>query len=253
MSNDHVGIPRFIQRGFADKNRVIKYDLIRDKQYSESIDTLGTEKEYYDDDVEKEILASGIENQFSLIYNSICNTKKPDEIKQILDSNTKLVENFFSFMFLRAKKSLELVNKESLTSKIFGDLSHSDLLRIQTRVKVNPLQIIGNTYYFYPLINFSNVLFINNSIGFGFMINKQKQISIILPFNTRVAILISNDNELKDSDSFYIAPDGTNKTDIINKSISKMEKEYGNGFIFGFRKEEIEKYKNFIKEVYNKS
>ena len=145
MSKDHVGIPRFIQQGFADKNHVFKYDLIRDKLYKESINTLGTEKEYYDDDVENEILASGIENQFSLIYNNICNTKNPDEIKQTLDTNTKLVENFFSFMFLRAKKSLELVNKESLTSKIFGDLSHSDLLRIQTKIKVNPLNHLGST------------------------------------------------------------------------------------------------------------
>lgn len=66
MANDHVGVPRFIEQGFANKTQVYKYDLIRKKEYRESIDTLGTENNYYDDDVEKEILASGIENQFSL-------------------------------------------------------------------------------------------------------------------------------------------------------------------------------------------
>lgn len=66
MSHDHIGIPRFIQNGFSDNGRVFVYDLIRDKQYSSSIDILGTKNNYYDEDVEKKILSSGVETQFGL-------------------------------------------------------------------------------------------------------------------------------------------------------------------------------------------
>lgn len=167
-------------------------------------------------------------------------------MKSILDLNTKLVEQFFSFMFLRAKKSLETINNESITSAVFGNLEHSELLRIQTIIKVNPLQIIGEKYCFYPLVNLSDCSFINNSIGFAIMISKNKEISIIIPLNEKIAIFISNNSELRAYEFLYIESEGAEKVDEINTSISIMEKEYGNGFIFGSSKELIEKYKDFL-------
>lgn len=171
-------------------------------------------------------------------------------MKFILDANTNLIEQFFSFMFLRAKKSLESINNESITSLVFGSLSHSDLLRIQMAINMNPLKIIGDKYKFYPLVNFSKIGFINNSIGFGLMINKANDKMFVIPLNTRVAILISKAEEIEENDCLYIEPEGYEKADRINKSISKMEKEYGNGFIFGKEKDLICKYKSFIAEVY---
>ena len=250
MANDHVGIPRFIEEGFANKKKVYKYDLIREKEYAESIDTLGTENNYYDEDVEKELLARRIENRFGLFYNNFCNATNLYEMRSMLNSNIKLVEKFFSFMFLRAKKILEIINKESITSKIFGNLDHSELLRIQTMINVNPLEIIGKEYYFFPLINRSDLLFINNSIGFGIIIDREGQKSIVIPLNNRIAIFISNDSKLNDYNYLYIEPERKEKADTINKSICTMEKEYGNGFIFGYSKELIIRYKDFINKVH---
>ena len=198
MANDHVGIPRFIEEGFANKKKVYKYDLIREKEYAESIDTLGTKNNYYDEDVEKELLARRIESRFAIFYNAFCKATNQHEMRVILDSNIELVEKFFSFMFLRAKKILETINKESITSKIFGNLDHSELLRIQTMINENPLEIIGKEYYFFPLINRSDLLFINNSIEFGIIIDREGQKSIVIPLNNKIAIFISNDSKLND-------------------------------------------------------
>lgn len=250
MAHNHIGIPKFIQKGFSDNGRVYVYDLIRDIEYKTSIDTLGTQNNYYDDVVEKEILSSGVETQFGSFYHDFCEAKNLEDMKSMLDTNTNLVERFFSFMFLRSKKSLESINSESITSKVFGFLSHSDLLKIQMCINVNPLKIIGDKYKFYPLVNHSKTEFINNSIGFGLMINKINERTFVIPLNTKVAILISNVVEIEKNDFLCIEPKDYEKADKINKSISKMEKEYGNGFIFGREKDLVCKYKDFIAETY---
>ena len=35
MSHDHVGIPKFIEKGFSDKEKVYVYNLMSDKVYQE--------------------------------------------------------------------------------------------------------------------------------------------------------------------------------------------------------------------------
>ncbi len=249
MAHDHVGIPKFIEKGFSNNNQVFVFDTIRNKRYPMSIDRLGTENDYYDEDVEKIILANGIEDNFSQLYNDFCGTQDIRTMKKILDLNVELVEQFFSFMYLRAKKTLEQINNESITTKIFGDLDHSELLRIQTVINTNPLKIIGEEYSFYPVINFSKRLFLDNSIGFGLMINKEKEYSFVIPLNARVAILISGNKELTDFDYLYIESTGDNKTNVINKCLVRMEKVLGNGFFFGCDEHLIDEYTNYYKIV----
>lgn len=65
------------------------------------------------------------------------------------------------------------------------------------------------------------------------MVNKEKQISIVIPFNIRVAILVTNCKELNNCDLTYIEPDSGYKGTQIYNCICKLEKSYGNGFIFG--------------------
>lgn len=249
MHHDHIGIPKFIERGFSNNGKVYCYDLHQDKVYGTNIDRLGTKNNYYEDDVEKKLLAEGVEKEFSNFYNDFCGTINTDALINILNANTELVTQFFSFMFTRAKKTLETVNKESITSQLFGDLSHSDLLRVQSIINTNPLGIIGDNYKFFPLINFSNEHFINNSLGFGIMINKDKEISIVILLNRRLGILVSNNQEFGDSELFYIEPEGYKKAITINNCICKLEKNLGNGFIFGESKEIVEKYTEYIKKL----
>ena len=106
MSHDHVGIPKLIQHGFANEEQTYCYDIIRKKGYFCNIDRLGTENNYYDEDVEKDLLAKNVEYNFSLLYNDYCSSTDIDFMKRTLDNNVELIEQFFSFMYLRAKKAL---------------------------------------------------------------------------------------------------------------------------------------------------
>ncbi|MDY4592197.1 MAG: DUF4238 domain-containing protein [Eubacteriales bacterium] len=247
MSRDHIAIPKFIEEGFSKDGKTFVYDLIRDNEYIGSIKKLGTKNNYYDNDVEKDILGSKVELEFSIIYHNICNAKNVVEMKHIIDDNFQLIERFFSFMFLRSKKTLDTINKECISTKIIGDIDHSELLRIQANTHTNPLSVIGKEYHFYPLINLSNKLFINNSVGFGLMKNKNGEYSFIIPLNTELAIIITNIDIGKNNSHLFIEKEDENKVDRINKKICEMEKAYGNGFIFGIDECDITAYKEFIK------
>ncbi len=250
MSHDHVGIPRFIEKGFSNNNeKAYCYNLKNDKGYCVSIDRLGTQKNYYDEDVEKELLAQKIEKQFSLFYNDFCGTTNPNIMTNILKENTKLVEQFFSFMFMRSKKTLNIFNNNSISSKMLGNLSHSDLLRTNLEIQTNPFKMIGDEYRFYPLINLSSKHFINNSVGFCAIENKNNITAFFIPLDFRVGILITNDDYLNGSDFTFIDPNGINKADLINKKICITEKEIGNGFIFGESKELVTPYIDYIKKI----
>lgn len=242
MSHDHIGIPKFIQKGFSIDNKTNVYNIKENKSYITSVDRLGTEKDYYDEEVETKILAKGVEYQFSEFYHQFCSIKEYECLKNLVDSNVKLLEQFFSFMFLRAKKALEQVKQNCLFTILFGEMTHSLLLKIQSNINTNPLSIIGDKYSFYPLINFSDTLFINNSIGFGILINESKEYSFVIPFNTKRGIIISGNTNLPNTDLFYISSAAEEKADAINKCIIRTEKVLGNGFFFGTKKSKIEEY-----------
>ena len=74
ISNDHVGVPRFIEEGFATSGKVASYDVVLDRIRLSPINRLGTETNYYDDDVEKKLLSNEIEGEFSKFYNSVTST-----------------------------------------------------------------------------------------------------------------------------------------------------------------------------------
>lgn len=248
MLHSHIGVPKFIERGFSLNEKAYVYDIIRNKDYIMPIDRLGTTNNYYENDVEKNILANGIEAEFSKFYNDFCNANNPQQMFKLLSINNHLVQQFFSFMFMRAKKTLVDVNDNSLSSKLFGNLNHSDLLRIQLELNTNPLKIVGDKYKMYPLVNLSNQLFINNSIGFALMVSSNNEYSFVIPLNIRVGILISGIIDTN-VDLYYIEKNEDEKADRINKSICKLEKEYGNGFIFGSNKDDIIKYRQYIEKT----
>jgi len=250
VSQDHIGIPKFIERGFAINETADVFDIVRWKEYGINIDRLGTEGNYYEQDVEKG-LANGIESEFDKLYKVLCGTTDFDLIIKSVKDNRELITRFFSYMFSRSKKTLEKINDESITSRIFGSINHSEFLRIQSHINVNPLKIIGDEYEFYPLINFSKIHFINNSVGFGFLVTKEKRYSVVIPLNTRVAILISNSDAVKGKELLFIKPDSIKEADTINKCMCKLEMELGNGFIFAESSEILAPYIEYIESLRN--
>lgn len=204
MHHSHIGITRLVQSGFAINEQVYCYDTIRGKAYYCSITRLGTKNNYYDEDVEN-FLADTVETQFGLFYKDFCGTKDPERMCTILSKNTELVTQFFSFMYFRSIKTLELANGGSLVSIMCGDLDHSDFLRIQSMIKANPLQMLGDKYYFFPMINFSKTHFINNSLGFGAIIKNKRVESFFIPLSARIGILITNADDGKGNDFLYLS------------------------------------------------
>ena len=152
-------------------------------------------------------------------------------------------------MFLRSKKIVEQVNKASVTAQFLGDYSHSELLRIQYEIKKNMLSSLGDDYSVYPLMNYANSNFINNSIGFCMIENSGKVDYIFIPFDIKRGLIISSNEEIKNNFGLVINPGENWKVDTINKHICRMESLYGNGFIFGIQQDQVEKYVDILNEM----
>ena len=239
MSHDHIGIPRFIQEGFATSGIVASYDTALDIIRTSPISKLGTSVDYYDEDVEKDLLANKVEGEFSKLYHDITSTKDLGLIEKTIIGNKTLIAQFFSFMYMRAKKMVDTVNQNSLSSKIFGNVDHSELLRIQANIFVDPLKMIGEEYFILPVLNFSRTRFINNSLGIGALITNTKTILFYVPLNDRLGLIFCDKDYCGDSQFFYIWQDGEATAKRLNNSIVQFEYEYGNGFLFGMNKSDL--------------
>ena len=94
------------------------------------------------------------------------------------------------------------------------------------------------------MINTSNSFFVDNSIGFAIFLS-EKKVNFFIPLQTKIGLVI------RQKDSTYINKDYgmiSNDEDVLqmNKYLAITEKNSGNGFIFGLRKEEIEDVKNLL-------
>ena len=119
--HSHIGIPRIIEKGFSNNNQVSVFDTIRNSIYKASINRLGTKNNYYDEDVEKELLAKNVEKHFSEFYKNFCDSKNINEMQKVLNSSTEVIQYFLGFMFMRTKKTLDIINDKSPLSKICGN------------------------------------------------------------------------------------------------------------------------------------
>lgn len=239
MSQDHVGIPRFIEEGFATSGMVASYDVETDRMRISPISKLGTDVDYYDEDVENGLLANKVEGEFSKFYKDITSTTDIAFIERTINNNKELITQFFSFMYMRAKKMLETINKNSLSSRLFGDINHSELLRIQSQILVNPLKMIGEDCDILALYNFSSVPFINNSLGIGALISKENIVTFFMPLNARVGLMFCDKAYSNNSQCFYIEPGKDNDAKRLNKAMAEFEYDYGNGFLFANKKADL--------------
>lgn len=247
MSHDHIGVPRFIEEGFSNSGRVYCYNLAIDKIYPTNTERLGTKNNYYEEDVEKDLLAQDVEHQFSLFYKDFCSTCDPDVMVKILNLNQQLVKEFLSFMCMRSKKVLDEINANSFSSLLLGNLSHSRLLRINSFLKVDFLKMIENKHSYHPLINCSKTHLINNSVGYGITLLGGKVNSFYMPLNYRVEILVTSDSETQNGDMIWIMPSEDKVAMRLNRSICVTEKVLGNGFIFSDDRKLLEHNAEYIR------
>lgn len=245
MSHDHVGIPKFIQKKFSKNNQVYCYDYIRKKEYYVSIDRLGVEKNYYEKNVEINILSNDIENRFAPFFDKYLKNDNSQNKLIMLLENEKLVIEFLIFMIYRSKKYLSKINGESIINNTITPLNHSELLRYLNDEKV---KIIDNNSDFrcFHIINKTNEPFINNSIGFAFFKTRTNEEVYYMPLNLTEGLFITNVSDIICNVDGFIESESNLIIESLNEKISIYEKNNGNGFIFGYDMKSVQKYVNLF-------
>ena len=240
MSNDHVGVPKKVMLNFSQKNHVYCYDFVRKKDYSSHVEALGVEHNYYDDDVEKGILANDVEGKFSPFAETFAinvSIENWDYINELVDQHKSIIARMFSFMYMRAKKTLEQMNEETIIGQAIGGFNHSELLRVIYNMEMDIIGMLGDKYDFCPIVVYGQQdELINNSLGFTIMF--LDTVSIFMPICTKGGILITQSKKYKGKQLFL---SDSLSVDKMNKSLSTFEKAWGNGFVFGRRKEDVTK------------
>lgn len=236
-SRDHVGIPKFIELGFAKNEQAFCFNFRNHQIYEINVKKLGVEKDYYTEDVEKDILANGIEKDFSEFYRKYIKTDVPFDKSNLIIANQKVIVNFFSFMFMRSKENKNFININSKASPLFGDLSHSELLKTNNELRIDCFKLLGDKYSLHPLINLSAMNFINNSVGWS-LCTREGEVSILVLLDTKNAILASAQHN-NDFEPIYIFENQEKMVLETNKWTRLTERTAGNGFIFGKEKNDI--------------
>lgn len=241
MSKDHVGTPRFIMEGFSVNNHAWCYNTINNKKYNCNISDLGVENNYYDEYVEKNILANDVESEgakFRQEFLGIIDKKDNywgNKLVAFTHNNKTIVTRMFSYMLFRAKKALEPINKESIPKVLLGEISHSDFLGFQAVMELNIPKEMHNNYNVSPLVILLDEQdFINNSIGFAILHTGQ----IFIPFDTKAGVVITPDET--EENKIYQLTYPLNIEDL-NRSIVRYEKDNGNGFFFSKKESDLDK------------
>lgn len=246
MSHCHIGVPKFIENGFSKNHKVAKIDLIRKKIYFESIDTLGTKKNYYDKVIENALLSKGVETRFSSFITKLKSEKKMYLTQTIIKNNIDTILEFVKFAYLRSTAVFESVKSGSITADMINNFSHSVFLAISSQIYCNSLQMLNDEITIFMVINETEKNFINNSLGVGYRISKKCNFSFFwLPITTTKGIIIKTFEDRDLEITHYIA-DTLNCVEELNEIIFLTEKAIGNGFIFGESEEDIKSFNNRV-------
>lgn len=233
--NSHVGIPNTLLNSFSNSKPLFVTNLIQNKVYESKPNKTGTIKDYYDDSAE-ELLSKELETSLGVFLKNIKSLDKMYDITNYINENHGVLDKFIKFQLQRSKKSLDTFNNHSLTAKYFGNLTHSDYLRITADVEnINMLSLIGGRLFARVCVANENSSFVTNSIGFYFIPNADKKTikSIIIPYEAKCAIYI--EQYVENKASHYYVPDEYIK--LLNKHCYYFELNVGNGFIISTNKD----------------
>lgn len=237
--HSHVGIPKCLQLEFSNKEQIQVYDFARNKTYSCNCDRAGTENHYYDEETEK-ILSEKVESSLGVLIKELRACFNNVEFTNCLQRNTDVLEAFFKFQLQRSKKMLEGVNKKSISTKIFGDLSHSEMIKILDKSDANILNMLEGSLFALRIVCDDDLFLITNSLGFYCVLDNKKLKYFIIPLSNKDAICIQSGFDKENPYSHYTLDE--RHCDYLNKSCYEFEKALGNGYIYAKEKFELEKF-----------
>ncbi len=235
----HVAIPKCLLEEFAnEKGQVEEYNFKHpEKTFLISCKSAGVETDYYDEDAE--LLLSKYESELAKFIHSAKLLKKHYEKTNFFNSERNVLINFFNYQFQRSKKNLKSVNDGSLSAKVFGFFSHSDLIRIASEIgdQANILTLLKGPLFAVHFICEDDFL-ITNSLGFYIVVENKIAKYLVMPLSNKDGIVIQSGFDSANPYSHYIL----NKQicDYFNKCCIETEVAFGNGLLFGNSKYELE-------------
>lgn len=227
----HIGIPNTLLKSYSEGNQLYAVNLKKGLRcYLTKPENAGVEKDYYDDETEN-LLSSEIETDLGAFLKELKVKGSMCEKVNFINSKHNILEKFIKFQLQRSKNILNFFNKNSLSSKKLGYLSHSDYIKFISKTEsINILSLIEGSIFARVCVATECNSFITNSLGFYVIpdIEQKTMEAVIIPYSSKEAIYISNfDGDLF---SHYEVSDKNLYT--LNRYCYDFENFFGNGFIF---------------------
>ncbi len=237
--NSHIQVTQSLMRGFSfstkDGDKVKYLDLTDNEIKEEKVRLLGSQKFYYDEDAE-EYLAK-IESDFGhVIYKIKLFSKNKLSNIELNSQDLNAIKNFFEYSLKRDPRLLKEINKDSISSKILGNLTPSNLIRIVYEDKNFPKYF--DDFSVNVLINNTNIGFIlPSSVYYPFKKHNYNSEMYILPVNGKTSIVLIHNNDyskfIDEKELFYLKMNDEPSIKFLNEAALKYSVNQDNSFVIG--------------------
>ncbi len=241
----HIQITKGLLKRFSskayneDKKPIGQYsyylELDTNKIKYESINDIGSEKDYYTKEIEQ-FLNTNIEKPFGEVASKVRDfERRKIETLSISEEGQNTILEFFNYSLIRSDKVLEEVNKHSIAALLLGGLKKEALFGLTPNffkdMKVN------------ILLNRTKINFVIPKNCFYAVTSNNKELTYVLPFTPRIAfILLSAEDAngyIRDGKKYYSEVHEQKTVEKMNIMAYETEKQTDNGFIVSQTKEEL--------------
>lgn len=242
----HIGIPNVLEKQFTNADGYAYVLNIDSKKILRlAPKNIGVQKGYFDSNAEK-YLSQELETGLGKFLHKFNYARDGLQSTNLIYQNLPLITEFIKIQFLRSPKGLGMINKYSISSKIFGDLNPSQLIYFSKDLNSNLLQLIKGECCARTL--FSNELdLVTNSLGFCLWLEKNEPFFFI-PTCSQKGIVIGGHQFQSQVENFSHINVPKDQSLIFNKHMIIWEKTgFGLGFVLCRSKELVESLSVFLK------
>ena len=233
--NSHVAIPKFLLNNFTyDGKHAFVFDYMKKNIYKSNTQKIGVKNGHYSQEIEKRL--NWFESEFKNIVSEIqrkISEVCADEVVDFLNSNINKTLDFANFAIIRCNFVFEYFQddiNENLKKNNISFSSPSDVMTFCLDKNLNLINNFGDNISL--IINDSTKDIITNSLGFHFIVNKNKNKKMFIPISGKLGIVISNESIIYNVDD--------NMLEELNKNCIEFDRSFGYGFVISNLKENLE-------------
>lgn len=223
VCNSHIVIPQSFLKHFADKNKIVNYIDMNTLEIKEAkVRDFGAKYGYYSKYIEN-YLSINFESRVGIITKILAEFGK-GKMKTVGITKEMLedIYSFFDIVSYRNPKMLEIINKDSFSTKISGEISHDDMLRMIKNMK---LPHIYQDLEFNIMVNKTERNFVINETMITDVSAINKKGLLILPINYKECLCLMNKEYYQEyihkGYLYYISIEQESIIEEINKEIFK--------------------------------